>query len=168
MVKAKIAESVTPVENQVLNVTNEDTRTRLKRDAASKLKGFIEEERKKVKGRFRCFESPGSRQRIMVKKYKELPLFDMWMTDGEVYEIPLFVARHLNGVDVTAGGIDGKLGTCSYPVHGFKWNSGDPMPTSALGTGPDGQSGIPVPIIGINKRVRRYGFESLEFDTGIS
>lgn len=139
----------------------------IKEEAAAKLKKFVDEERQLVKGRFRCFESPGSRQRIMHKKYKELQMFDKWMTDGEVYEVPLYVARYLNGVDVTAGAIDGKIGSCSYPVHGFKWDQGNPMPISALGSGPTGESGIPVPLVGIAKRVRRYGFESLQFDVGI-
>jgi hypothetical protein len=158
MTKTKIA---TEVHNPVRDIPFS-----VKEDAAKKLKKFVEEERQLVKGRFRCFESPGSRQRIMHKKYKELQMFDKWMIDGEVYEVPLYVARYLNGVDVTAGAIDGKIGSCSYPVHGFKWDQVSTMPSSALGTGPGGEPGIPVPIVGVAKRVRRYGFESLQFDVG--
>jgi hypothetical protein len=158
MTKAKVA---TEVPNPVQVVSFD-----IKKDAAEKLKKFVEEERRLVKGRFRCFESPGSRQRIMYRKYKELQMFDKWMTDGEIYEIPLYVARHLNGVDVTAGAIDGKVGSCSYPVHGFKWDQSQPMPQSALGTGAAGEPGIPVPLVGVAKRIRRYGFESLQFDVG--
>ncbi len=122
------------------------------------LKKFIEEETKTVKGRFKNYETPGGRTRIMVKKYPGVEMFDKWMEDGQMYEIPLYVARHLNGVDITAKSIGGKVGTCSYPVHGFKSTDGNLNP-SMLGDG-----GIPVPIVGVAKRVRRYGFESLEFD----
>ena len=35
-----------------------------------------------------------------------------------------------------------------------------------MGYGPEGQDGIPVPIVGISKKVKRYGFQSLEFAHG--
>lgn len=131
--------------------------------AQEALKKFIVEETKMVKGRFRCFENPGASQRIQVRKYPGVPMFDRVMTDGEMYEVPLYVARHLNGIDVTARAVDGKIFTCSYPIHGFKF-SGNEIPRSQEGFGPSGEGGIPVPIIGVSKRIRRYGFESLEFD----
>ncbi len=177
MTKVKgLAESVTPVATapsessesvHVSKTSNQATREILER--------FMKEESRLVKGRFRCFETPGSTTRIQHKKYPTTPemlkrggtfgvdMFDKTMTDGEVYEIPLYAARWLNGVDVTAKELDGKIGSCSYVTHGFKWSPGQPMPTSAQGNGPDGQGGIPVPIIGVGKRTRRYGFESLEF-----
>lgn len=123
-----------------------------------RLKKFIEEETKLVKGRFRCFETPGLTTRIQVRKYPGVPMFDMTMRDGEVYEVPLYVARHLNGVDVTASAIDGKVNSCSYAVHGFSMHSPNDLAHSAMDGG-----GIPVPIIRAQKYTRRYGFESLEF-----
>lgn len=126
--------------------------------AKEKLKKFIEEETKMVKGRFRCFETPGLSTRIQVRKYPGVPMFDKTMRDGEVYEIPLYVARHLNGVDVTASAVDGKINSCAYAVHGFSMNSPDALAHSAIDGG-----GIPVPIITAQKYTRRYGFESLEF-----
>lgn len=126
-----------------------------------RLQKFIEEERKLVKGRFRCYETPGSRQKIQQRKYKELPMFDKWMTDGEVYEVPLWVARWLNGIDVTAHAINGQVNSCSYPIHGFKMQHADDLRSGqeALTEG-----GITiVPKENIVKRERRYGFESLEF-----
>jgi hypothetical protein len=60
-----------------------------------------------------------------------------------------------------------QIGTCSYAIHGFKY-SGDMLPPSALGMGAGGEQGIPVPIIGVTKRVKRYGFQSLEFESGIA
>jgi hypothetical protein len=136
------------------------SRKELAKEALNK---FIEEETKLVKGRFRCFETPGASQKIQVLKYPGIPMFSKVMMDGEMYEIPLYVARFLNGIDVTATAIGGKVNTCSYPIHGFK-SIGNELPASYEGSGPNGEGGIPVPMIGVVKRVRRYGFESLEFD----
>lgn len=134
----------------------------------SKLKALIEEETQLVRGRFRCFETPGGSLRVQVRKYKGIPMFDKTMIDGEMYEVPLYVARHLNGIDKVAGALNGKIGSCSYPVHGFRHSGGEVLPSSAMGAGPNGEGGIPVPIVGIAKRVRRFGFESLEFDSGVA
>jgi len=125
-----------------------------------KLQRFIDAETKTVKGRFRMLETPGGNQRIQVRKYPRIPMFDKVMKDGEMYEIPLYVARFLNGIDATAEAVGGKIGTCSYPVHGFKWNPLEAMPNPAPGS----EQGIPVPVAGITKRVRRYAFESAEFE----
>lgn len=127
---------------------------------------LIAEETRTVKGRFRCFETPESACRIQIKKYKEVPMFDKWMTDGLVYEVPMYVANFLNGVDKTAKAIGCRTETCSYPVHAWKWQDQftPPKVGSMDGSGPNGEPGIAVPIAGITKRVRRYGFESLEFD----
>lgn len=126
------------------------------------LKQFIEEETKIVKGKFRNFETPGTNARIQVKKYAEVPMFDKIMEDGWTYEVPLYVARHLNGTDVTASRIGHKIHTCEQVTHGFKFGgSVDQLPQSQL----DG-AGIPVPIIQPMSWTRRYGFESLQFDIG--
>lgn len=146
-----IKESITPVEGVHISKTAKEA-------AKEKLKEFIKEETRMVRGIFQCFETPGARVKIVVKKYPGIPHFEKEMDDGREYEVPLYVARHLNGIDVTARAIDGKVNTCSYPVHGFKWDQAGPMPGSREGDG-----GIPVPIVGITKRVKRYGFQSLEF-----
>jgi hypothetical protein len=147
----KIADSVTPVAGPHISMSAKEL-------GKEKLKKFIEEETRTVRGVFQCFETPGARVKIIVKKYPGIPIFEKEMDDGREYEVPLYVARHLNGIDVTAKAIDGKLNTCSYAVHGFKWDPGAPAPASR-----DGDGGIPVPLVGINKRVRRYGFQSMEF-----
>ncbi len=152
----QIAKNITPIEKNSVEPHK-------KLEAEQRLKTLIAEEIKTVKGRFRCFESPGSSHKIQVKKYKDVPMFSKQMIDGEVYDVPLYVARHLNGIDAVARDINGNVGSCSYPVHGFKWDQGSPMPPSALGVGGGGEMGVPVPLIGIAKRVRRFGFESLEF-----
>lgn len=147
----KIQESVTPVNGVHVSKTTKEA-------AKEKLQEFMKEETRMVRGIFQCFETPGARVKIIVKKYPGIPHFEKEMDDGREYEVPLYVARHLNGIDVTAGAIDGKIHTCSYPVHGFKWDPGGPLPQSREGDG-----GIPVPIVGVNKRVKRYGFQSMEF-----
>ncbi len=122
-----------------------------------KLKKFIEEETKLVKGKFVNFECPGGSQKIIVKKYKEVPAFEQFMEDGKTYEIPLYVARHLNGVDATAKKVSGQIHTCSYPVNAFKYVDGQ-APASRE------DAGRIVPLIVPSKWTRRFGFESLEFD----
>lgn len=123
------------------------------------LKPFIAEETQLVKGRFRNHETPGGSATIQMLKYPGIPQFKKIMQDNEVYEIPLYVARFLNGVDVLAKACGEKIHTCSYAIHGFNWANGAPMPK-----GNEDDRGIPVPIINVAKRVRRYGFESMEFD----
>lgn len=136
--------------------------------AKEKLQALMKEESRMVKGMFQCFETPGSTVKIAVHKYPTqdkggIAPFEKVMTDGEVYEVPLYVARFLNGIDVTSGALGDpntrniNIGTCSYPIHGFRFK-GELPPTS-------GQDplGVPIPLVGVSKRVRRYGFQSMEF-----
>jgi len=125
------------------------------------LKKIMEEESKLVKGRFKNYESPGGPLPLCCSKFPNQPVYKKTFQDGETYEVPLWVARHLNGIDVTAKELNGRIGSCSYAVHGFKWEAGKDLPGNEL----DGQ-GVPVPNTGIAKRVQRFGFESLEFGTG--
>lgn len=155
MSKLNIAASVTTAPKIIVQEENDEVKARKDR-----LHAFVVEESKLVKGRFRCFDNPGSSVRIQVRKYKELPMFDKTMIDEGTYEVPLYVARHLNGIDATATHINGKVNSCSYPIHGFK-AVGDQLPGSQEVMGPDGLT--LAPRDNIVKRVRRYGFESLEF-----
>ena len=107
------------------------------KSAKDKLQAFIKEDTVMVKNRFRCFDNPGSSVRIQIKKYKDVPMFDKTMIDEGTYEIPLYVARHLNGIDATTTNINGKIHSCSYPVHGFK-TDGMQLAESYEGLGPDG------------------------------
>lgn len=163
MVKPNISASVTPTSIDVPHIAKST-----KDLAKERLNKFIQEETKLVKGIFKCFETPGSTQKIVVRKYPGVHTFEKEMTDGMSYEIPLYVARHLNGVDVTAGAMGDpslkniNIGTCSFPVHGFKWNGNLPPPSAI------GDQGIPVPLVGIQKRTQRYGFQSLEFGAEVA
>lgn len=86
----------------------------------------------KVKGIFRYFELPGGSMNFVYREFKgdEITRYDM--EDGQMYEIPLGVAKHLN-----------KNGW--YPRHTYTLD----------------ESGKPSMVIG--KKVRRFGFDSLEF-----
>lgn len=55
-----------------------------------------DKDREKVKGIFRFYEVPGGSMCFMFKAYKGDPIEKFTLVDGEVYEIPLGVARHLN------------------------------------------------------------------------
>jgi hypothetical protein len=62
------------------------------------------EESRLVKGVFRCMEPAGGCVRFCFRKYKWDPVQWYTMYDGETYEVPLSVARHLNQ-------------NCNVPVH---------------------------------------------------
>ena len=148
-----LSKSVTPTNERRLGVPKEGI--------SAELKKFMEEESKLVTGRFKNYETPGGMLPFTGGKYPGQPVYSHEFYDGETYEVPLWVARWLNGTDVTAKAINGKIGSCSYAIHGFKWDAGTSAPESSVGMG-----GVPVPIVGVAKRKQRYGFESLEFDTG--
>lgn len=164
--KLNIQQSVTPAAPMAPHIAKTD-----KELAKLKLEELIKEESRLVKGIFQCFETPGATVKITVVKYPKIPRFEKSMTDGESYEIPLYVARHLNGIDASANAMadpsrrNANIGSCSYPVHGFVMKSNELQP-SALGVGGGNEMGIPVPIVGVSKRVKRFGFQSLEFASG--
>ncbi|KKN67873.1 hypothetical protein LCGC14_0456600 [marine sediment metagenome] len=117
------------------------------KDAAQKeLQKFIEEECKPVKGIFKNYECPGGAAKITQHKYRGQPLFAKTMEDGQEYEVPLWVARWLNGIDVTAKACNGRIGSCSYARHQYSV---------------DRNTGQPIQIEG--QRRQRYGFQSLDF-----
>lgn len=139
MAKLNVTESVTPTMSG-RKMTAEE-----KGAAKKKLDAFIKEETRMVKGIFQNFECPGGTQPFSVKKYPGIEPFNKIMEDGKEYEVPLYVARFLNGIDVTAEGLGGKLGTCSHPVHSHIVDK-------------DGN-----PTVSLEKRKKRFGFQSLEF-----
>ena len=99
-----------------------------------------DKDREPVKGIFRFYEAPGAVLNFCFRAYKEDPIEQFSLKDGEVYTLPLGVAKHLN-----------KSG--SYPEYQFA--QGEKGMVGAYS--PDGQ------IMQIARRVRRYGFQSLEF-----
>lgn len=59
-------------------------------------KAMSDEESKLVKGRFRFYDPPGGSAEFYFKKYKDEPIKRYTLTDDEIHEIPLSVARHIN------------------------------------------------------------------------
>ncbi len=141
--KLNVQESVTP--NVEVPTITKDRKALGK----EKLERYMKEELKMVKGIFKFFECPGMGAKITVKKYPG-HMFAQEMQDGQEYEVPLYVARFLNGIDVTAEAIGGKLGTCSYEVHGYLMDKNG------------------MPIVNKEKRKSRFGFQSLEFGGSVA
>jgi hypothetical protein len=119
---------------------------------SEKLLKFMKEECVAVKGIFKNYECAGATVPFTQRKYpyhpelNKHPIFHGVMTDGQEYEVPLWVARNLNGTDVTAVECGGKIGSCSYPKHTFS-------------RAEDGVTPISIP----GQRRARYGFQSLAF-----
>lgn len=75
-----------------------------RRISAEEMKKMRIEGNRKVKGIFRCFEPMGGSMKFCFKKFPGDPVETYDLKDGEIYELPMMVARHLkNG--------------CNYPVH---------------------------------------------------
>lgn len=66
------------------------------------LKAAMEKDAEKVKGIFRFYELPGGILEFCYRKYKDEPLrefkcaLNTELRDGQMYELPRGVARHLN------------------------------------------------------------------------
>jgi len=65
-----------------------------------------EADHKMVKGVFRCYEPRGGSFTFAFKKYKGDEILKFTMVDGETYNVPLMVAKHLNQ-------------NCWYPRHSY-------------------------------------------------
>lgn len=63
-------------------------------------------DRAMVKGIFKFHEVPGGEIRFSFKKYKEDPVENFTLVDGQIYTIPKGVAKHLNN-------------NCWYPEYDF-------------------------------------------------
>lgn len=88
---------------------------------------------KMVKGVFRCHEPRGGNVSLVWREYKGDPVRRYTMYDGQEYEIPAGLAKHLNS-------------NCSYAVHSHI-------------LGPDGAPLVDKK----GRRISRMNFESLEF-----
>ena len=78
-----------------------------KDDKKNNLKQQRDKDRENVKGIFRFYEVPGGSMSFVFKKYKEDPTERFDLIDGQVYTLPLGVAKHLN-----------KNGW--YPIHSYQ------------------------------------------------
>lgn len=93
-----IAKNVTKAKPETV-----ESATRLKN--AENLRAMRDKDRQMVKGIFKYYEVPGGSVGFCFKKYKEDPIETFDLVDGQVYTIPLGVAKHLNS-------------NTWYPIHG--------------------------------------------------
>lgn len=118
----------------------------IRKAAKERLHKLMEEESRMVKGVFKSYECPGGTATISVKKYPGQQPKTYTFLDGKEYEVPLWLARHLNGIDVTASEIKGKVNSCAYPVHAHHIDPATGVASVEVGT-----------------VRRRFGFQSLDF-----
>lgn len=102
--------------------------------STKKFKDEQERDKQPVRGIFRFHEVPGGTMMFPYKKYKGEPVQKFTLKDGEVYSIPLGVAKHLNK-------------NCWYPVHDYQVDDFGKFTNQYR----------------VNKKVRRCSFQSLEF-----
>lgn len=67
-----------------------------KKTASERLTKARKEDEKLVKGIFKNVEAPGAEAMFSYRAYKEHPIQTFTLQDGETYEIPLGVAKHIN------------------------------------------------------------------------
>lgn len=116
-----------------------------KEEAKKRLEKLEKEESQLVKGRFIFHECPGGSVHIACKKFKNQPEFNRVLEDNKEYEIPLWVARHLNGYDKAAEDLGGLINSCAYPIHAYAQDT-------------QGKARIDV-----GQWRRRFSFQSLDF-----
>jgi hypothetical protein len=93
-----------------------------------------EKDRQKVKGKFIFHEVPGGTLSFSYRKYpQEKTPLNFTMKDGDIYEIPLGVAKHLNK-------------NCWYPQYEFSRGEDNVQDVQSIG-----------------QKIRRVSFQSLEF-----
>lgn len=107
------------------------------------LKYKRDKHREKVRGIFKFFEVPGGEMSFTVREFKEDPIESYTMVDGEVYTIPLGVAKHLNT-------------NCWYPAYEF-------LPGENVQGVSHNVRGFAGHVQKVTKKVHRCAFNSLEF-----
>jgi len=107
---------------------------------AQNIKYQHDKDREPVKGIFKYYEVPGGCLEFNYRAYKQDPIEFFSLIDGQVYTLPLGIAKHLN-----------KSGW--YPE--YEYYKSDQTTTRAFS--PEGH------VMRVSRKTRRYGFQSLEF-----
>ena len=97
-----IAKNVTKAKPETV-----ESATRLKN--AENLRAMRDKDRQMVRGVFKYYEVPGGSVGFCFKKYKEDPIEKFDLIDGQIYTIPLGVAKHINN-------------NTWYPIHEYSKN----------------------------------------------
>jgi len=113
------------------------TEKSFKKESPEKIKQQIrykrDKDREKVRGIFKFYEVPGGQMSFMYRAYSGDPLERYDFVDGEIYTIPLGVAKHLTN-------------NCWYPVHEYSVDEAGNKDSIRIG-----------------KKAHRCTFQSLEF-----
>lgn len=120
------------VSNDKPSVQGNPIKAGIKKEKPKDIKYQRDRDREPVRGIFRFYEVPNGCLSFVFRKYKEDPIERFDLIDGQIYTIPLGVAKHLNK-------------NCWYPVHAYQMSD-------------NGKHSVYV-----GKKVRRCGFQSLEF-----
>lgn len=112
-----------------------------KAEAKVNLKYLRDKDREMVRGKFIFHECPGGVLEFVFRAYKEDQIERYSLADGQVYSLPLGVARHLNK-------------NCFIPQYSFIQGEKD----LNIGVGFSGGN-----TMRITHKVRRCSFQSLEF-----
>lgn len=104
-----------------------------------------DKDREPVKGKFIFHEVPGGTMSFSIKIHKDDQVENYTLVDGEIYTLPLGVAKHLNK-------------NCWYPIYSHL--GGDKNVAAGLSANIYGASGQNMRI---GQKVRRCSFQSLEF-----
>ena len=102
-IKVSTLKEVPPLKNDYTKPKKDEAKPKVN------LKYQHDKDREPVRGIFRFYECPGACLQFVYRAYKEDDVERYDLNDGEVYTIPLGVARHLN-----------KNGR--YPIHAYKVN----------------------------------------------
>lgn len=130
------------------------------KDSKTLMNMLREKDIRLVKGTFRNLECPGADQLVHVKKYPG-EAYRKILKDGQRYEIPYYVASHLNGNDRVAEKIGGQIHSCQKVVNSYKIPEGSMF----AGSLDDHETAKPIPTP--TTWTRRYSFDSLEFDMDV-
>lgn len=76
-------------------------------ELSPELRAKRDHDRKKVRGKFIFHEVPNGRMEFVYRAYKGDPIEKYDMVDGEVYTVPLGIAKHLNT-------------NCWYPAYDYR------------------------------------------------
>lgn len=87
-----------------MNATVAKPRKNHRKISDEEMRLMRQKDHKMVKGVFRCYEPRGGSMTFNFKKYKGDEVLKYTFTDGEVADVPLMVAKHLNQ-------------NCWYPKH---------------------------------------------------
>jgi len=99
-----VNEIATDIETTVKKAISDVKKKKIKTKSKKELE--IEKDTKIVKGVFRYTEIPGGTMKFSFRKYKEVPLKSYSLVDGQIYELPYMVAKHISN-------------NCSYPIHRY-------------------------------------------------